>query len=211
LFAQGRCGGEVVLLSERFGCEPTGATPLSEDDYRELILQQLPDRNALNFAEATNILKAQTKHLERKVRPEVVLDDLFVRTLHREMFGEVWQWAGKYRTRDLSLGVEFTLVAESVRALMDNAKLWVDDNALDSDTLACQLHHQLVLIHPFVNGNGRLSRLMSDILLTSMGSEPFTWGASSLGGNSQARDAYIKSLKIADNGHLGPLLHFARS
>lgn len=198
------------LNSRDFGLEAEGATPLSPDDYVALIPKTIRSRDDLNVAEALNILKAQTKFFESRLSVEVILDDLFVRRLHGEMFGEVWRWAGKYRTRNLNLGVDFSHVSERVRSLIDSAKFWLWDEGMDIDLLAVRLHHQLVLIHPFVNGNGRLSRLMADLLLTSLRSPEFSWGSSSLS-DREVRHQYLSALKLADKGDIEPLVRFARS
>lgn len=81
------------------------------------------------------------------------------------------------------------------------------------DELAARFHHQLVLIHPFPNGNGRCCRLIVDLLLQKMGLEPFTWGSgghTSLVSQSEMRAEYLAALRAADQGDISPLLAFAR-
>lgn len=198
------------MLVSDFGEDPEGATPLSEEDYLQLLSPRVRDRDSLNLAEALNILKAQTKHLDSPKPPDAILDDLFVRTLHKEMFGEVWGWAGQYRTRNLNLGSDFTVVSVEVRNLVEDGKAWLLSESQSIDEIACTLHHRLVLIHPFTNGNGRLSRLFADTLLASYGNEPFSWGALSFRAASEARTSYINALRLADKGDSKPLLEFAR-
>ena len=81
------------------------------------------------------------------------------------------------------------------------------------DELAIRFHHQLVLVHPFPNGNGRHSRLIADLLLQKMGRVPFSWGSgsySSLVSRTDLRTAYLTALRAADQGNIAPLLAFAR-
>ena len=35
-----------------------------------------------------------------------ILTDAFLRDLHQKLYGDLWTWAGRYRTRDLNIGVE---------------------------------------------------------------------------------------------------------
>jgi fido (protein-threonine AMPylation protein) len=74
-----------------------------------------------------------------------------------------------------------------------------------------RFHHRLVSIHPFANGNGRHARLMTDLLLESMGAKPLSWGRAKLTTRGQARARYIAALQSADRGDLKPLRDFAQS
>jgi len=76
------------------------------------------------------------------------------------MYGDVWKWAGKYRTTERNIGVDPSVIAISVRDLVGDAKTWVapDNTWLDRDQAVCRVHHRLVAIHPFPNGNGRHAR-----------------------------------------------------
>ena len=192
--------------------EPEGATPLSEEDYEGLKLSGLVTRDQLNFAEALSINDARAFYESRRLEINGVLDDLFVRRLHHQMFGAVWDWAGRYRTRNTNIGVDSTLIATSVHALVHDARLWFAQSAdRDTDRLACQVHHRLVSIHPFPNGNGRHSRLYTDLLLTAIGKSPFAWGQSHTMDSSLIRERYLEALREADRGDLQPLVHFVRS
>lgn len=95
------------------------------------------------------------------------------------MFGDVWRWAGRYRSSEKNIGVEPWQIAGSVRDLMADASLWVSDPspaAWPVDELCARFHHRLVWIHPFPNGNGRHSRAAADLLLAGLGGVPFSWG-----------------------------------
>jgi fido (protein-threonine AMPylation protein) len=71
--------------------------------------------------------------------------------------------------------------------------------------------HRLVSIHPFVNGNGRHSRLMADILISNgLGLPVFTRGGAALTDNSRIRSQYLQALRAADQRDYAHLLTFAR-
>ncbi len=74
-----------------------------------------------------------------------------------------------------------------------------------------RFHHRLVLIHPFPNGNGRISRLAADVLIVQLGGERFTWGSGNLVAIPELRRRYLDALRAADRGDVAPLLAFARS
>jgi fido (protein-threonine AMPylation protein) len=73
------------------------------------------------------------------------------------------------------------------------------------------LHHRLVLIHPFPNGNGRHARLLADLLVMQLGRERFSWGRESLRNPGAVRARYIEALRAADNHDIARLLTFARA
>ncbi len=79
------------------------------------------------------------------------------------------------------------------------------------DEIAIRLHHGLVAIHPFPNGNGRHTRLMADLLLERLHHPAFTWGSANLSDAGETRSRYIRALRAADNHDMAPLLQFARS
>lgn len=197
---------------KQFGEEPDGATPLTEEDYVGLKPKWIANRDDLNLAEAQNISEAFDKYFKSPRRTEEILDDLFVRKLHTEMYSNVWAWAGTYRTVETSIGVAPQRISEDVKVLMENAKYWFDtSNSTEIDEAVCKVHHKLVQIHPFRNGNGRMTRMFADLLLAANGRRVFSWGGGILDVVSPTREAYIQALRAADLGDLSLLREFVRT
>lgn len=184
--------------------DAAGQTPLPEEERAGLKLSYVMSIDELNAAEQANILKSR---LKTKVNsPAEVLDDLWLRKLHRQMFGDVWDWAGRYRTTERNLGVDPSTIAPSMRNLVEDAKVWIASGAAP-DEVAIQVHHRLTCIHPFPNGNGRHAREVADYLASTLAIPPFGWGERLGDGR---RSAYLASLRAADLGDLNPLIGFAR-
>lgn len=192
------------------GDDPDGATPLDPDEQVGLRLSWVATRGDLNAAEAINIARALTQRRWRGMSRDELLDDLVLRGLHRAMFGDVWSWAGTYRTTEKNIGVDPSLISVRVRDLCADSTYWFD-GTVHVDEAGCRFHHQLVAIHPFPNGNGRHARAITDLLMKAVGAEPFTWGRTHLVRPGTTRAAYISALREADRGDLGALLEFARS
>lgn len=74
-----------------------------------------------------------------------------------------------------------------------------------------RFHHRLMFIHPFANGNGRLTRMAADLLAVRLGRQRFSWGDGNLVATADLRKSYIAALKAADANEIGLLLEFARS
>lgn len=83
---------------------------------------------------------------------------------------------------------------------------WSDDaTGLSTIEMAARIHHQLVFIHPFENGNGRFSRLVSDRFLLSKKCPHPIW-PNQLNKEGVLRKDYIHTLKSADQGDFEPLV-----
>jgi Fic-DOC domain mobile mystery protein B len=188
--------------------EPAHATPLSLEERRDLIPAYIAYRCELNEAEQENIARAQDWGLGRKRDP---LTEKFIKELHRRMLGEVWKWAGRFRTSDRNLGLPFYEIPMALRQLLADTHAWIEYQAYAPDEIAVRFHHRLVQIHPFPNGNGRHARLTADLLVMRLGMQRFSWGRESLRDAGTARRRYIAALQAADHHDIGPLLEFARS
>jgi Fic-DOC domain mobile mystery protein B len=192
--------------------EPEGATNLSPEERSGLRQTWITHRADLNKAEAQNILNgAAWARRRRGFDTSDLLNDEYAQALHKQMFGDVWSWAGKYRERESNIGVKPHQIATEVPTLFNDARYWLEHKTYEPDELAIRLHHRLVAIHPFPNGNGRHTRLMADLLVERLGREPFTWGRGSLADVGQLRATYVAALKAADDYNIKPLLSFARS
>jgi Fic-DOC domain mobile mystery protein B len=189
---------------------PPGATPIDPDEAAGLIPSSVETLSDLNVFESENIAEARLWAFAQ--RPFDPLDDLFLRGLHRRMFNRVWRWAGAYRRSNKNLGVDWRQLAPQVRNLCEDTRVWIEHRAFDWTELGARFHHRLVSIHPFINGNGRHARLMTDVLLATHQQSPLTWGAGrNLAAAGPLRAEYIAALRAADGGEFTQLLAFVRS
>ena len=193
--------------------EPIDATALSPTERNGLLQTWIIARAELNMAEAENILNGATWARRRRGSETAdLLNEEYAKALHKQMFGDVWNWAGTYRKGESNIGdVDPYRIQLEVRALFDDVRYWLEHETYERDETAVRLHHRLVAIHPFPNGNGRHTRLMADLLIEKLGGELFSWGAGELGDTGPLRERYIAALRTADGHDIGPLLTFARS
>lgn len=184
------------------------ATPLSPDERQGLIPSYITLRRELNEAEQRGILVADEWAFARRRR---VLDEKFLRGLHKRMFSDVWTWAGTYRRTARNIGVDAWRIPVDLAQLIGDADFWIAHATYPEDEIAARFHHRLVWIHPFPNGNGRHARLATDLLLASLGRPRFTWGRASLMALGTTRRAYVAALRAADRHDYDPLMAFVRS
>ena len=188
-----------------------GATPLDPDEAASLVPTHITTQGDLNAWEQINIVQGARWAARQKKRD--LLDEGFIRDLHRQMFDKTWQWAGTFRKTTKNIGVDSTQVAVKLRNLLDNTKYQIENHVFDADEMAVRFHHQLVWIHAFPNGNGRHARLMADLLAMRLGRPRLTWGGgeASITTVGELRDHYLAALRAADQMQFNDLIAFARS
>ncbi|QYE33658.1 mobile mystery protein B (plasmid) [Polymorphobacter sp. PAMC 29334] len=152
-------------------------------------------RAELNEAELTNIADARNWLSWRK---REVLNPGFLNALHKRMNGDVWRWAGTYRTTASNIGIDAHRIPVELYQAIDAAKYWAANQTFPADEIAIRFSHRVVAIHPYPNGNGRFSRMVGDLLAIELAQPRFTWGQVNLVDPTETRKAYIAKLKAAD-------------
>jgi Fic-DOC domain mobile mystery protein B len=140
-----------------------------------------------------------------------VLDEKFLKGLHKRMFGRVWRWAGEFRLTERNIRVAPHRIGVDLRNLLDDCRYWIEHGTYPPDEIAARFHHRLVWIHPFPNGNGRHARLATDLLSVRLGQPRFSWGRVNLVDAGETRRAYVAALRAADGHDIQPLLEFVRA
>jgi Fic-DOC domain mobile mystery protein B len=190
---------------------PPGSTPLDPDEAEGLLPAHITTQGELNAWEQLNIAHADTWAMSRRRRrATTVLTSDFAVELHRRMFDQTWTWAGMYRRTGKNIGVPASEVRIALRERLVDAAFWLAEQVYELDEIAARLHYQLVLVHPWPNGNGRWSRLMADTLLHGERQPRFSWGGGDLVCATSARADYLAALRAADQGDFAPLLGFVR-
>lgn len=181
-----------------------GETPYEDlDGFIPIKSYPNPTRRQVDELEEENIRKTTLKYLASKPsRKTAPFDYPWLLALHKEMYGEVWRWAGSTKTQNTQIGLDKHEVQEALRTLAVDIVEW--PNYFEPIEVAGRIHHRAVQIHPFKNGNGRWSRLLANIWLMQNGYPVTIWP--SIVGESPVRDEYLIAVKEADNLNFGPLL-----
>ena len=189
-----------------------GQTPLNEEEKDGLLITTITTKGELDEFEQLNIQMAVEWSLHRRLSPDKILNENFIRRLHKQMYGDVWSWAGDFRISNKNIGCDFYKIGIELKYLLDDAQYWIKNNTYSGDEIAIRFKHRIVAIHCFPNGNGRHSRLIADIISDKIfGTGFYSWGNSVLLKADDLRKSYIAALRKADNGEISPLITFARS
>lgn len=193
------------------GTTPSGATP--GEDLSGLRRSNLTDKRERDAAELQSIAQAYDKYIfrARDKKPGTGwLTEELIRRTHRDMFDGIWDWAGKYRTSALNIGVNFHRIPEEVVRLCGDFQFWdSQESKMGPVEIAARLQNRLTRIHPFKNGNGRHARLITDIFFQSRGLALPTWPQLQLMPQGDlVRRAYISAMKKADQEDYSDLMKF---
>lgn len=141
---------------------------VSPDDMNELELELLGQLY-------TELLREQLPH------QQLTVDDL--KAWHRRWLGNVYAWAGQERSVNMSKGDFLFAPAAQVPRLLTEFETkclarWTPCHALSGESLAEAIavtHVEFILVHPFREGNGRLSRLLADVMAVQAGHDPLDY------------------------------------
>ena len=187
-------------------------TPLSEEEKDGLLIKTITTHGELDEHEQLNIEKAVAWTLKSRFNKDKVLTEKFIKELHKKMLGDVWAWAGEFRTSEKNIGVKWISINVYLKVLLDDTRYWIENNTFSDEEIAVRFKHRLVTIHCFPNGNGRHSRIMADILMEHVfGKKCFSWNNSNMVKPDQIRKNYINAIREGDNGNIQPLLDFAKN
>ncbi len=164
--------------------------------------------NSQPHKEIANIEKCiQFINDEFKNNPDFQISEFFLKQLHtvltKELISEGSKTPGAYRSHDVKITgsqhkpPEFLKVQELMSNLINfiNKK---DEPQVDLLKVAVA-HHHFVWIHPFDNGNGRMARLLTYVMLRQYGFyKVYFLNPSAV--FCQSREMYIKGLEQADTG-----------
>ena len=148
----------------------------------KLGIQSVEDMNDLELELLQRLYEeVLVKHLPNRV---LTVEDL--KTWHRRWLGNVFEWAGQERSVNMGKdGFMFAASAQIPRLLADFERSclarWTPCHDMDTDALVDAIaitHVEFILIHPFREGYGRLSRLLADVMAVQSGRLPLdysTW------------------------------------
>ncbi len=186
-----------------------GSTPLDHDQIIGIRFAHLTTMGELDELEDLNIQKG-LEWLNRQ-KAENYLSMEFLCRLHEKLFGDVWKWAGKFRTVEVNISKHRPYdVGPQLKNFFEDVKLWIEGGKMSWDEISAEMHHRLVSIHPFPNGNGRTTRIYTEYVQKRNHQRVTSWKASLALDPQERRKIYIKALQQADKGNFEPLIEFMK-
>lgn len=173
-------------------------------------------RNLLGITSVRDMNEAESQALElaqEAALDRFGLDHRFaaadICALHRLWLGPIYPWAGEYRSVNIGKdGFQFAH-APLIPGLMtelerDALRRYTPCRAAGDADLAralAEVHSELILVHPFREGNGRLARMLALLMALQAGLPPLDFGP--LAGSGKR--AYIAGIHAAMGRNYAPL------
>jgi cell filamentation protein len=170
----------------------------------------LIDSTAVNEIEAEGILTAESMVYEMDIFSSITPESILA--LHEIAFKSLYGWAGKWRTIQVSVGKlnlpEYYNVPNLMYQFLDNLnfKISIASNIEDHIECIAYAHYEFVKIHPFNNGNGRLGRIVMNLVALKFGYQFLELYKR----EGDSRKVYINALRNADSGDFTHLYSLIR-
>ena len=128
---------------------------------------------------------------------------------HRQWLGNVYDWAGRLRNANLTKdGFQFA-AADRIPLLLDGFEKQFLSRPGELKFLArpelvrylAECHVEFILIHPFREGNGRLSRLLCDVLSVLAGKGLLDYSLW-----DEHKPFYFKAIQAGVSGNYSPMM-----
>jgi len=170
-------------------------------------VRQMAMRESEALLAATQQLIDETRVDQRFTAPDI-------QRMHRRWLGAIYPWAGDYRSVNVSKGGFMFAAAGLVGSLMDELERGSlreftpcrFDDAEQQALAMATVHTELVLIHPFREGNGRCARLLAVLMGLQAGLPPLDFG----GVRGRVRQRYIAAVHAGLDRNYAPMAEIFR-
>jgi Fic family protein len=151
--------------------------------------------------------KEAIDYIKDLVQKEEIFNKRVLLDIHHLILKNIdLQNAGKFRNVDVMISgsAHKPPTFLQVENLMDGYFQFYEENKehLSPVILSAEMHERLVTIHPFIDGNGRTSRLVMNLILLQYGF-PIT----NISSQNVLRDEYYKSLEIVQTEDTKEVFH----
>lgn len=141
-------------------------------------------KNKLGITDPAEMQEAETEllldlytYVFGSVSPEQRLTVALIKEWHRKWLGNLFDWAGEERSVNMTKGGFLFAAAGQVPQLLEQFEREsltprTPCYGMDRDAAAvaiAEVHVEFILIHPFREGNGRIARLVADVMASQAG------------------------------------------
>ncbi len=170
----------------------------SEKDILKNLLK-ITDSKELEITETQHLVKAYETLTDEFIDNRKI-ESADIQYIHKTFLGSIYEWAGKYRDVDISSADIRWCHAKFIPSQMDELDKLLLTHTPFTEKLTrkgviqklSEIHGELIIIHPFRDGNGRVTRLVCDLLLMQSGRLPID---RNLLESDEGKEKYFKAIK----------------
>jgi cell filamentation protein len=167
----------------------------------------------LERTESESLLAATQQTIDdTRIDQRFTADD--IRRMHHRWLGDIYEWAGEYRSVNIAKGSFMFAAATQVPRLMRDFGLGAlreytpcqFESITEQAKAIATVHAELILIHPFRDGNGRCARLISVLMALQAGLPALDFG----GIRATKKRGYISAVHSALRRDYAPMIEVFR-
>lgn len=177
-------------------CEP--------GSHRRVLRNKLGIKRKTNMdrAEFEVLVNAQAHYYREVITPSTRITCRLLRRMHRDWLGDIYEWAGEYRSVEMGKGgfvwPSSYIVPENM-ARFEEEMLAKHTPCKPRELIAvclsvAMVHADFLYIHPFREGNGRMARWLADIMVTQAG-YPLPAYRFAGAGSKRVREEYLQAVR----------------
>lgn len=145
--------------------------------------------------------------------PTEKINVALLKNWHRRWLGNIYEWAGQERSVNISKGGFMFAPSAQLPKLLEEfdekyLALYTPCSGLEEEELIAAIaivHVELILVHPFREGNGRLSRLLADVMAVQGGYKPLDYRSW-----EQNKTGYVSAIHAGMSMNYAPMKHWVR-
>jgi len=185
------------------------------EDEHEVLPNKLDitDKSELEKEEAKGFIEADV-HLSFNLKAKTKFNKEYIFEIHHLAFHHLYEFAGKYRTVNISKGgfnfPPAKYLDNSMSSFQSDILAYLKDEYPDKESLiedVAKVHGELLYIHPFREGNGRIARLLANLMVSKAGYERLKFKRLD---NKEKFDEYVNAVQKAGLKQYEPMIEIIR-
>ncbi|NQU99333.1 MAG: Fic family protein [Parcubacteria group bacterium] len=159
---------EQFVLELTYHSNKIEGSTLTEDETADILFnnRSIPNKDIIEHLEVKNH-QSVLSFLFNNVKQGFKIDEEYILRLHQILMNSIREDAGNYRTHGVRIVGSNVPTSNYLKVPRKMKQLVKDINKKENDIIShvANIHSQFEQVHPFSDGNGRIGRLLIQIML----------------------------------------------
>lgn len=159
---------EEISIAFTYNTNAIEGSSITLEETREIIHDKISPNKPMRDVRET---EAHSKVFLKMLDKQKEITNELILNWHREIFGETKpDMAGKYRDYLVKVGSYLAPDWQEVKKMMNEMiEFIIKNKKMNAVELSARAHYKFEKVHPFGDGNGRIGRLLMNLLLWKKG------------------------------------------